>query len=100
MSFMDIDIKYKDYEWRKYDAIVSSNPDSYPLYEFIRWEEYNGKKSCYVIVFITYNKKDWHWEINDNMSRWLELPEEDIIEITKISKSVLDMLNSVKGDED
>lgn len=45
-------------------------------------------------------KKDWHWEINDNMSRWLELPEEDIIEITKISKSVLDMLNSVKGDEE
>lgn len=95
MNKIELDIKYKDYEWRRY----GTTPTEKPLYELIRWQEYNGKKSCYVIVFISYNEKEWYWEINDSMTRWLDLPEEDILDVTKITKNVINMLNSITPEE-
>lgn len=90
MSDFSLDIKFKDYEWRKYACTKTE----YPMYELVKWQEYNGKKSCYVIVFIRYNPKECYWEINDSMTRWLDIPEEDIIQVTKMTKHILGMLNS------
>ena len=95
MNKIDFSIKWKDYEWKEYTTTEVDEP----LYELVRWEEYNGKKSCYVIVFIRWNRKEWCWEINDSMTRWLDLPEEDLLEVTKITKHVLKLLNTITPEE-
>lgn len=92
---ISIDIKWKDYEWQKYTTTNVEN-----LYELIKWEEYNGKKSCYVIVFIRYNAHESYWELDGGMNRWLDIPEEDIIEVNRITKKVIELLNATTHEEE
>lgn len=87
---MTLNIKYKDFEWRPYKGKETT------LYELIKWQEYNGKKSCYVIVFITYSEKESRWEINGNMDRWFnDISDDDVVSVFKITKYVMDLLNAI-----